>query len=114
MRGLPRDAEQAAPDGRHLGPYIAVRRHLVPVKRRDQRVDPDGVSRVIRALGVSGIPARLIAPTTAGIRLITQWHSVSVMTERKPAGMSFTSWIDQQIEEAAERGAFDDLPGAGK
>src|SRR5215469_11554745 len=36
------------------------------------------------------------------------------MTERKPAGTSFTSWIDQQIEEATERGAFDDLPGAGK
>jgi hypothetical protein len=36
------------------------------------------------------------------------------MTERKPAGMSFTSWIDQQINEAAERGAFDNLPGAGK
>jgi Domain of unknown function (DUF1992) len=36
------------------------------------------------------------------------------MTERKPADMSFTSWIDQQINEAAERGAFDDLPGAGK
>ena len=28
--------------------------------------------------------------------------------------MSFSSWIDQQISEAAERGAFDDLPGAGK
>ena len=36
------------------------------------------------------------------------------MTERKPAGMSFRSWIDQQIEDAAERGLFDDLPGAGK
>jgi hypothetical protein len=36
------------------------------------------------------------------------------MTERKPPGMSFTSWIDQQISEATERGAFDDLPGAGK
>ena len=36
------------------------------------------------------------------------------MTERKPPGMSFTSWIDQQIIEAEERGAFDDLPGAGK
>ena len=36
------------------------------------------------------------------------------MTERKPAGMSFTSWIDQQIDEARERGAFDNLPGAGK
>lgn len=28
--------------------------------------------------------------------------------------MTFTSWIDQQISEATERGAFDDLPGAGK
>jgi hypothetical protein len=36
------------------------------------------------------------------------------MTERKPAGMSFTSWIDQQIAAAEERGSFDDLPGAGK
>jgi Domain of unknown function (DUF1992) len=36
------------------------------------------------------------------------------MTERKPSGMSFTSWIDQQISEAEQRGAFDDLPGAGK
>jgi hypothetical protein len=36
------------------------------------------------------------------------------MAERKPPGMSFTSWIDQQISEAAERGLFDDLPGAGK
>lgn len=36
------------------------------------------------------------------------------MTERKPPGTSFTSWIDQQISEAAERGAFDDLPGSGQ
>ena len=36
------------------------------------------------------------------------------MTERKPVGMSYTSWIDQQISEAADRGAFDDLPGVGK
>jgi hypothetical protein len=36
------------------------------------------------------------------------------VTERKPPGISFTSWIDQQISAAAERGAFDDLPGAGK
>jgi|SRR5215472_1514711 len=28
--------------------------------------------------------------------------------------MSFTSWIDQQIAEAEQRGAFDDLPGAGE
>ena len=36
------------------------------------------------------------------------------MTERKPPEMSFTSWIDRQINEAAERGAFDNLPGAGQ
>jgi Domain of unknown function (DUF1992) len=36
------------------------------------------------------------------------------MTERKPPGISFASWVDQQITEAAERGAFDNLPGAGK
>lgn len=36
------------------------------------------------------------------------------MTERKPPGMSFTSWIDQQISAATERGAFDDLLGVGK
>jgi Domain of unknown function (DUF1992) len=34
--------------------------------------------------------------------------------ERKPPDLSFTSWIDRQISEAAERGAFDNLPGAGK
>lgn len=36
------------------------------------------------------------------------------MTERKPIGTSFHSWIDQQIMEAQKRGSFDDLPGAGK
>jgi Domain of unknown function (DUF1992) len=36
------------------------------------------------------------------------------MTERKPPNLSFTSWIDRQINEAEERGAFDNLPGAGK
>ncbi|MEQ4715702.1 DUF1992 domain-containing protein [Nonomuraea sp. B19D2] len=36
------------------------------------------------------------------------------MTERKPQGMPFESWVDRQIREAEERGAFDDLPGAGK
>jgi hypothetical protein len=36
------------------------------------------------------------------------------MTERKPPEISFTTWIDQQINEAAERGAFDNLPGAGR
>jgi DnaJ homologue, subfamily C, member 28, conserved domain len=36
------------------------------------------------------------------------------MTERKPPETSFPSWIDQQIAEAEKRGAFDNLPGAGK
>ena len=36
------------------------------------------------------------------------------MTERKPPGMRFESWIDKQIREAEERGEFDNLPGAGK
>lgn len=36
------------------------------------------------------------------------------MTERKPPEISVASWIDRQINEAAQRGAFDNLPGAGK
>ena len=36
------------------------------------------------------------------------------MTKRKPAGMSWESWIERQIREAEERGEFDNLPGAGK
>ena len=36
------------------------------------------------------------------------------MTERKPSEMTFTSWIDKQINDAAARGAFDNLPGAGQ
>ncbi len=36
------------------------------------------------------------------------------MTERKPPEISFASWIDQRINEAAEQGAFDNLPGTGK
>lgn len=36
------------------------------------------------------------------------------MTERKPPGVSFETWIDKQIREASERGDFASLPGAGK
>ena len=36
------------------------------------------------------------------------------MTERKPPGTSWETWIDAQIRVARERGAFDNLPGAGK
>jgi hypothetical protein len=36
------------------------------------------------------------------------------MTERKPIGLDFESWVERQIREAAERGEFDNLPGAGE
>ncbi len=36
------------------------------------------------------------------------------MTRRKPPTMNWSSWIDQQIEEARAKGAFDNLPGEGK
>jgi hypothetical protein len=36
------------------------------------------------------------------------------MTERKPSGTSWETWIDAQIRVAMEGGAFDNLPGAGK
>lgn len=36
------------------------------------------------------------------------------MTERKPSGMPWRSWVERQIEDAAERGAFERLPGEGK
>ncbi len=36
------------------------------------------------------------------------------MTERKPAGISFETWVDRQVRVAQERGDFDNLPGAGK
>ena len=36
------------------------------------------------------------------------------MTERKPAGMSFETWVGSQISQAVARGEFDGLPGAGK
>ncbi|MFE7416503.1 DUF1992 domain-containing protein [Rhodococcus sp. NPDC057529] len=38
---------------------------------------------------------------------------MACVTERKPPGVSFESWIDKQIRLAQERGDFDDLPGAG-
>ncbi|WP_128428125.1 DUF1992 domain-containing protein [Streptomyces cyaneus] len=36
------------------------------------------------------------------------------MTERKPPGVPFESWVDKQIHDAQRRGDFDRLPGAGK
>src|SRR5579859_2801557 len=39
---------------------------------------------------------------------------MEVMTERKPQGMSFRSWVDQQVADAEARGVFDGLPAAGR
>ena len=36
------------------------------------------------------------------------------MTERKPPGMSFETWVDTQISRGLARGDFDGLEGAGK
>ncbi|MEU4049911.1 DUF1992 domain-containing protein [Streptomyces olivaceus] len=36
------------------------------------------------------------------------------MTERKPPGVDFESWVDRQIRDADARGEFAELPGAGK
>ncbi|MGK3206436.1 DUF1992 domain-containing protein [Amycolatopsis sp. MEPSY49] len=36
------------------------------------------------------------------------------MTRRKPPKVSFRWWVDRQIDEARDRGEFDDLPGTGK
>jgi hypothetical protein len=36
------------------------------------------------------------------------------MTERKPPGMSFETWVDSQISRSMARGDFERLPGAGK
>lgn len=36
------------------------------------------------------------------------------MTERKPANVSWETWIETQIREARERGEFENLPGYGK
>ncbi|MCW5249109.1 DUF1992 domain-containing protein [Streptomyces sp. SHP 1-2] len=36
------------------------------------------------------------------------------MTERKPPGVDFESWVDRQIRDAESRGDFARLPGAGR
>ncbi|MEU9451669.1 DUF1992 domain-containing protein [Streptomyces sp. NPDC048277] len=36
------------------------------------------------------------------------------MTERKPPGVPFESWVDKQIQDAQRRGEFDQLEGAGE
>src|SRR4051812_22528563 len=44
-------------------------------------------------------------------RAVGPW---SAMTERKPPGMSFETWVDNQISRSIARGEFESLPGAGK
>jgi len=39
---------------------------------------------------------------------------MAAMAERKPPGVSWESFVDQQIREAQANGEFDDLPGHGK
>jgi len=39
---------------------------------------------------------------------------MATMAERKPPGVSWESFVDQQIREAQANGEFDDLPGHGK
>ncbi len=36
------------------------------------------------------------------------------MTQRKPPGVTWETWIDRQIRVGMDGGAFDDLPGAGQ
>jgi len=36
------------------------------------------------------------------------------VTERKPPGVRWQSWVDKQIYDAQQRGDFDNLPGKGK
>ncbi|MEU0215408.1 DUF1992 domain-containing protein [Streptomyces sp. NPDC006265] len=36
------------------------------------------------------------------------------MTERKPPGVDFESWVDKQIRDAETRGEFERLPGVGE
>jgi len=36
------------------------------------------------------------------------------VTARKPRHVSFETWVERQVREAQERGAFENLPGAGK
>ena len=40
--------------------------------------------------------------------------TMSIVSERKPPGVSWESWVDKQIREAQENGEFDDLPGHGQ
>ena len=40
--------------------------------------------------------------------------TMEVMTERKPTGMSFETWVESQISQGLARGDFEGLAGTGK
>ena len=44
------------------------------------------------------------------------WRAIPIVpvTERKPFGISFETFVERQIREAQERGEFDNLPGKGR
>src|SRR4029453_12143323 len=50
-------------------------------------------------------------PVVSSLVRMLEHHT---MTDRKPPGVDFGTWVERKIREAAERGAFDNLPGAGK
>ena len=45
--------------------------------------------------------------------LLAREHTTDV-TERKPPGVSWESWLEEQIRRARDDGAFDNLTGTGK
>jgi hypothetical protein len=63
--------------------------------------------------GHGAILALLASKRKSGSAHCSMSHSGAV-TERKPPGMRFETWVERQIREAQERGEFDNLPGTGK
>ena len=94
------------------------RAQLVARSAMLSRTSLPGSSRVSRPRARHRGRVLTISTTRANVELADpelSWAARAYrMTERKPPEISFASWIDQQINEAAERGAFDNLPGAGK
>src|SRR6187455_1262333 len=66
--------------------------------------------------GGLGRPSRqpVASPSSATGGYNPSGRGGGTMTQRKPPGTSWESWIDSQIRVAQEQGAFDNLPGAGK
>jgi hypothetical protein len=48
------------------------------------------------------------------VKLFTNGGGRTPMTDRKPPGVSWETWIERQIREGLERGDLDGLPGHGK